>query len=195
MGAETGGLTSGLFLAGSGVNAAAGAANAYTQHRALRQQAGYIRQTAEEDALMRELQVKDVERAGDRAAALRGRETAALIASQQVQGGPLDDGSILNITGDTAEFGALDAEMERNNAWREAWGLRANATNIRRAGRNARDAANFNARMTAATGGLQFGRDVLDGTYKAEMFRPAPKTVPSQAPGQTSFRANTRRKT
>lgn len=177
MGLEAGGLQN-LYLAGAGINAAAGAAGSYAQSNAQRQQGRYLKQTANEDAAMRDLQVKDVERQGDRAAAMRGKGTADLIGRQQAaaagQGVDVGSGTAGAIQEDAAAFGAMDVEMEKNNAWRAAWGLRAEAANTRRAGKNAKNAADFNARMTAATGGLQFGRDALRAGYEYDQFRKEP---------------------
>jgi len=174
MGVDAGGLAN-LFLAAQGVNAAAGVANSYVQSQALRSEGKYARQTAEEDALMRELQIRDVKRAGDRAAALRGLETRQLIGRQRAaaagQGVDVSSASVQALAEEAAMFGALDAEAEMNNAWRAAWGLKAEAAQVRRAGRNARDAANFQARMSAVSGGLQAGRDLLQGAYGYSQFR------------------------
>lgn len=181
MGASAGGLSS-LYLATSGVQAVSGAASAYSQSRATRMQGNYIRQTAEDDALMREIEAKQAEKQGGRAAALRGKETQALIGRQRAaaagQGVGLESESVLDMTGDAAMFGAMDQEAEVNNAWARSWGLRADAAQTRRAGRNARNAARFDARQTAATGGLAFGRDVLQGVYGYENFRKAKDKSP-----------------
>jgi hypothetical protein len=174
MGLEANGLSN-MFLAASGASAAAGLANSYTQANAQRQQGAYLRQTAEENALMTELERKDVEAAGRRASALKGRETAQAVSAQRVaaisQGIDIGSQNVQNLTGETSAYGALEREAIDNDVWRRAFGLTAEATNTRRAGRNQRDAANFNARMTLASGGLQFGRDALSGAYGYQQFR------------------------
>lgn len=178
MGLEGAGSLANLYLAGAGVNAAAGAANSYAQSNAMRAQGQHVRQSAEDDALMRELQAKDVERAGGKAAAMKGKETSALIARQRAaaagQGVDVGSQSVADLGADAAMFGAMDVETIDNNSWKTAWGMRAEAAQTRRAGRNARDAANFDARMTAATGGLQFGRDLLQAGYTYNQFGDAP---------------------
>jgi hypothetical protein len=184
MGLEANGLSN-LYLAASGIQAAGTAANTYAQVNAQRDMGRYQRQTAEEAALMAELQAKDVGKAADKAIAQRGLDTRAMIARQRAaaagQGVDVASGSVVDITGDTAAYGAVDAEQIANNAFRSAWGLGAEASQTRQAGRNARDASRFNARMTAASGGLQFGREAIQGAYGAEMFR-APKTPKYVAP-------------
>lgn len=172
MGLEASGLSN-LYLAASGAQAAAGVASSYAQARAQRAEGRYLKQTAEDDAAMRELQAKDAERQGGREAALKGKATQAMLSTQRViagKQGSSSDQSALDVMGDTAMFGQMDRETIDNNAWRSAWGLRAEAAQTRRGGRNARDAARFNSRLTAATGGLQFGRDALQGAYGAAQF-------------------------
>lgn len=165
---------SNLYIAASGVQAAAGATSSFAQARAQRAEGRYLKQTADEEAAMRELQAKDVERQAGRAAALKGKETQGMIGRQRAiagSGGSSSDQTALDIMGDTAMFGAMDVETIDNNAWRSAWGLRAEATQARRAGRNARDASRFDSRLTAATGGLQFGRDAVNAGYGSMQFR------------------------
>lgn len=173
MGLEASGLSN-LYLAASGVQAAAGATSAYAQSRAQRAEGRYAKQTAYEDAALRDLQAKDVERQGGRAAALKGKETQAMLSTQRViagKQGSSSDQSALDVMGDTAMFGAMDRETIENNTWRSAWGLGAEAAQTRRAGRHARDASRLGSRLTAATGGMQFGRDALQGAYGASQFR------------------------
>lgn len=195
MGLEAGGLSN-LFLAAQGVNAAAGLADTYQQVQAQRAQGSYAKQTANDQAAMAELQAKDADRAGDRAAALRGLETRDLIARQRAaaagQGIETNAGSILNLTGDTAAMGALDVEMEKNNAWRQVFGLKSEAENLRTSGKNAKASANAKARMTAASGGLQFGRDVMSAGYQYGKFRDGPKVNKKDQPA-TYYRAKGRK--
>jgi hypothetical protein len=173
MGAEAGGMAD-LYLAASGGQALAGAGNAYVQSRAMRAQGQYARQTAEDDALMLEMQSKSIDAKGARAQALKGKETQALLARQRAaasgQGVDVASASVQSLAADAAGFGAMDAETIGNNTWASAWGVRSEAAQTRRAGRHARDAANFDARLTAATGGLQFGRDLLQAGYEYERF-------------------------
>lgn len=171
---------SNIYLASQSVNAAAGVANTYQQVQAERAQGRYAKQTAYDNAAMMELQAKDVDAAGDRAAAMRGLETRDLMGKQVTaaagQGIDVSGGGTLDqILAETQGFGRLDAEMERNNAWRTAFGLRSDATNTRMAGKNAKASAVGRARMTAASGGLQFGRDALKTAYEYGQFRETPQ--------------------
>lgn len=57
------------------------------------------------------------------------------------QGVVVGEGSAADVEADLAYLGELDALQIRNNAAREAWGYRVEATNYRDAGRNARTSA------------------------------------------------------
>ena len=177
-GASAGALAD-MYLAAQGGIALSGAANAYAQSTATRQQGKYLAQTAEQDALMQETALPSIRKAGDQAAAYRGLKTADLIGRQRVsaagQGVDVGSQNVADAASEAAAFGAIDAEEEINNAWRQAFGVKVSATQTRRGGRDARSAANHEARMTAATGGLQFGRDVMQGAYGYEQFRKKPK--------------------
>lgn len=166
---------SNVFLAAQGVNAAAGAVNTYQQVQAQRAQGSAQKQAAYDNAAMMELQARDAERQGERAAALRGLDTRAILDAQASaaagQGVSVNSGSVQKVMSDASAFGNLDAEMEATNAWRRAFGMRSSAEYERRAGRDAKSAANYKARMSAAAGGLQFGRDLVEGTDKYGKFR------------------------
>jgi len=164
-----------LFLAAQGTSALGAGAQGYVQGRAQRLQGNYEHQVAKDNAALLDLRAKDVERQGERAAAMKGLETKQLLSAQRAAAGgsgvDVASGSVQALAGETAEFGALEREAVTNDTWRKAWGLRAEATGMRRAGRNARDAGRFNARMSAVSGGLQAGRDLLQGAYGYQQFR------------------------
>jgi hypothetical protein len=174
MGLDAGSLSN-MFLAGQTVNAAAGAANTYQSVVAQRAEGKYAKQIANDEAAMAELQAKDVSANAEREIALRGLRTRDIIASQRAAaaGRGIDVGSqsVSDLGADEAMWGAMDQETLKNNAWRQVFGLQSEATNLRRGGKHAQQSANANARMTAVSGGLQFGRDVMSGAYQAAQFR------------------------
>lgn len=167
-----------LALISGGVQTAGGLAGGYTQGAAMRSQGRYQRQVANDNAAMAELQAQDAMLRGERAAQLRNRETAALIAKQRVAGAGqninVNSGTMAQIQADTAALGAMDAEMERNNAWRVAFGLKAEAAGMRQAGRVAARDARFAAGQTLATAGLQGAQSMLQTAYLADQMK-APK--------------------
>jgi len=115
--------------------------NAVQTHRAGKkqdEQAQFNAAIAEEqatDAIARGKEEEDRYRAQVRS---RIGTTRAAFASQGVDVG---SGSAVDVQADQAYLGELDALQIRNNAAREAWGYRVEATNYRDAGRNARSAA------------------------------------------------------
>ena len=174
MGSE-GGALGNMFLAAQGVNAAAGVANTYQSVMAQRAEGKFAKQAANDEAAMMELQAKDVSANSEREQALRGLRTRDIIEAQRAaaagRGVDAASGSLQSLAADESMWGSMDVETLKNNAWRQVFGLQSEATNLRRSGKNAKDSANANARMTAASGGLQFGRDVMSGAYQYQQFR------------------------
>lgn len=97
-------------------------------------QANFQRQVAENNRIVAERQAADAILRGDaleqekrfETQFLAGRQRAALAANGIV----VDQGSALDITAGTFELGELDALTIRNNAQREAFGFKAQATNF-----------------------------------------------------------------
>lgn len=163
-----------LALISGGVQTAGGLAGGYAQGTAMRAQGRYQRQVAHDNAAMADLQAADAERRGEYAASQRLAESTRLIAKQRVAGAgqniDVNSGTMAQIQADTAALGAMDAEMERNNAWREAFGLRAEASGLRRAGSVAARDARFAAGQTLATAGLQGAQSMLQTAYLAQQL-------------------------
>lgn len=65
-----------------------------------------------------------------RARGLRGEQRAAFAS----QGVDVNTGTALDLQNETTSLGGLDAEQTRKNAFREAWGIRAQASNQRLSG-------------------------------------------------------------
>jgi hypothetical protein len=71
-------------------------------------------------------------------------------------------------------MGREDAMMVRNNAWREAWGHRVAAQDLRTQARMAAAGAKTNAGATIATGGMQFGRSIIQGGMMYDRYSENP---------------------
>lgn len=133
--------------------------SAYQQAGALREQGRYQQQQLEFNARISELQAEDATARGDREAGaarrvgkqVRGAQRAALAA----QGVDVNSGSAADVQDETTQLAEADAQTIRANAWREAWGFRAQAQQARGQGRMGMLAANNQARSTILTGGLQ----------------------------------------
>lgn len=145
------------------------------QAGAIRAQGGYERSIQEENARLAEMQAQDAIRRGEEAAGARRREGRQLVGRQRAaaagQGVAVNQGTAYDIQLATEAAAARDAETIRMNSFREAWASRVEAADRRAAGRNAESGARFASRMTAATGGMQFGRDLLSGAYLANQMR------------------------
>lgn len=169
MGSEAGGYADLAFIS-RGVAAAGPLGSGFVQGRALREEGSYQRQVLEDRAAMAELQGKDARRRGEEEAAAVRRRTRQVIGSQRAaaagQNLEVDAGSAAQLQADAAAVGALDAETARNNAWREEFGLRAEADELRLAGRIAEQDGKYRGRMTAATGGLLFAKELMEGGHE-----------------------------
>lgn len=121
------------------VNAITTLANAYTSGRAEGLKAdwekfryGQQQWAADQNRQFSELMAEDAIRRGDRAALQHRKKVRQLIGSQRAalaaQGIDVNAGSAMDVQLDTASLGAQDAETIKNNAWREAWGLRSQAS-------------------------------------------------------------------
>ncbi len=134
------------ILAGSAL--ALGAVSAYGQYQAGQQQA----RIANANADAQEIAARDTINAGNDAAyqqrqqirQLQGQQAAAFGAG----GTDMTSGSALNIFGDTAAGGQLDALTTVNNAERQAAGLNFQAGVSRAQGQIDRNAANLGATNT-----------------------------------------------
>lgn len=137
--------------------------SAYAQSESLKAQGDYQRQIGEVNARFGEMQAQDALKRGDEAASAHKQKVNQMVGSQRAamasQGIALDSGSALDIQQETATMGAADALTIKNNAWREAWGYRVQASNSRFQGQFAQMGAQNDARNTLLTGGLNAARD------------------------------------
>lgn len=125
--ANAGSIGTGLQIAG----AVSGAYGAYQQSKATKAAYDYQAAVNRNNAQIAEWQAADAIARGQKseqaqrlkAAQLKGSQRAALAA----RGVALDEGSPLNILDDTDYMNELDALTIRDNAAREAWGLRSQA--------------------------------------------------------------------
>lgn len=116
-----------------------------------RQQYGFNKKLAEEqaeDAIKRG--EKDASLLKKRGKQVKGAQRAALAA----QGIEVDSGSAADLQADTDEAVQLDVQAAKNNAWREAWGYRAQALSYGFQGEMEYAASRTKARNTLITGGL-----------------------------------------
>lgn len=135
--------------------AGAGLVSAYGQHQAGR----YTQAVASENARVAELAARDAERRGHLDEMRHRRRVRHLIGRQQAQlaasGVDVGSGSAASLITGTAGEAELDALTLRYNAQLEAWGMRAQATDIRAQGRLAKLRGNYGAAESLLTAGSQ----------------------------------------
>ncbi len=158
------------ILAGSAL--ALGAVSAYGQYQTGQQQA----RMANANADAQEIAARDTINAGNDAAYQQRQQTRQLQGQQAAAfgagGTDMTSGSALNIFGDTAAGGQLDALTTVNNAERQAAGLNFQAGVSRAQGQIDRNAANLGVATTILNSSL-----TAYGAYKSSgaLDKPATK--------------------
>jgi hypothetical protein len=112
----------------AGATIALGGVSAYNQYQSGKYQASVASQNAKATA-----QANDAINRGNAAAEQRRvqmrQQLGTQVATMGASGADLTSGTALDITGDTAQFGSLDALTTLNNAQREAYGYQVQAAN------------------------------------------------------------------
>lgn len=108
------------------------------QASALRSQGSYEAAAFDRNASLAEAQAADALARGGVAAGIRGRQVRSEVGSARAamaaSGIQLDTGSALDVQADIDALGALDVATIRNNAAREAWGYRTQASDLTQRG-------------------------------------------------------------
>lgn len=159
-----------MLIGGAALSGGVGLLNSYNQSRAIRLQGAYQRQVAEMNAQTSDLLAKDAVERGDEEARKVRLKARQLVGVQRVgyagQGVDVNRDTALTVQDEAYTMGETDALTARNNAWREAWGYKTQATNTRFEGGFKQRAANIEAHNTLVTGGLDFLDKGLMAAYK-----------------------------
>jgi len=166
---------------------AVGAASSFGQADAMKAQGGYERSQLNTNARLEEMRAQDALERGARDASAVGQRATKVAGDQAadvVEGGVVDpnSGSAAAQREESIAMGREDAMMARNNAWREAWGHRVAAQDLRTQGRMAMAAARSNAGSTIATGGMALGRGLIQGGMLYDRYK-----EPDQFEKRTTF--------
>lgn len=157
------------------ISAGASIAGGMSQASALRAQADYESRIADINARLAGFQADEAIRRGEKDVAGIQRRRTQFIGKQRAalaaQGIDIESGTPLQTQEDTASMAAEDIMTTRNNAWREAWGLRAGAQDIRGRAEFGQLAARAGARSSILTGGLNAASDITRGLYNFESGR------------------------
>lgn len=139
----------------AGAALATGALSAVNQYQSGRQAAA----VASANADSAEAQAQDSINRGNAAADQARRRSRQALGTQTAaaaaNGADISTGSALDIFGDTAQFGELDALTTLNNASREAYGLQVQADNFNSQAAASKKQANVGAATTLLTAPLQ----------------------------------------
>jgi hypothetical protein len=163
----------GLMAAG-GAQAGGSLISAYSQARAVRAQGRYEARSARLNTQLADLQADDAIARGETDLQAQLRQTKVLSGAQRAsmaaQGIDLGMGSAQDIGLETKTLGAMDALQLRNNAFREAFGYRVQATEAAHRGRMARISSRSQARSGLITGGMRAVSDLAQGFNAAGKY-------------------------
>lgn len=180
-----------FMLAGTGLQATGTMLNANSQARAMQAQGEYAQRMSNVNANFTDIQAQDAIRRGDKSAQRLGLQTRQLIGAQRAAaaggGVEVNSGSPLQLQADAAALSAMDQATIRNNAWKEAMGLKMESSIQRSHGDMAARTGRFNARQTMLGGELQALGQVGRGAYDYYRYTP-PMQVPSVDPEYTRIR-------
>jgi len=155
-----------LLMAISGLGTMA---SSYTQSKAQRAESDFNASIFESNARLQALQAEDAIIRGDKEAVKAKQAAKRLIGSQRAamgaQGIDLESGSALDIQQETASLGAETALNIKNNAWREAWGYRAQESDLRSRANYARITGRNTSKNTLLTGGLTVAKNLATYQY------------------------------
>jgi hypothetical protein len=122
----------------TGAQALTTAVGQHQQAGAVLSQGRYHQRLAEWNANLAERQAADAVARGAKAEQRHRQGVKGLVGAQRAalaaQGIEINDGSALDVQADTVQLGELDALTLRNNAAREAWGYKAQASDERQRG-------------------------------------------------------------
>jgi hypothetical protein len=166
-------MATSLLAASSASQGVASFGNAYVQSKALQAQAEFERQEAEMNARVADLQAEDATRRGAAEANRARKEGRQVISAQRAasaaQGIDINTGSAGDIQEETLALSEQDVETIKSNAWREAWGFKAQALDLRSGARLQYHAKQSAARNTLLTGGINaLGQFATASTYAAK---------------------------
>lgn len=162
----------GAIAALTAVSAGTSLLTANAQAKAAKAQGNFQAVQLEGNAQLSDIQAADaVKRGADEAKRLRIRtrqEIGQAVAGLAAQGQDLTGETEQAILQDFAGFGAEDEQTIKNNAWREAFGYRAQATEQRAQAGFTRLTAGNTAKQALLTGGLQAVSAGAQGYYLSQ---------------------------
>lgn len=142
-----------------GINAFSSLATGFSQSGAIKAQGKFQQMQYEQNARIAQLKADDAIERGDKAANLIHRKALQVQGSQRAaaaaSGIEVNTGVSKVLQDETQDMSEIDIMTVKNNAWRESWGYKVEATQMQGAGRMAALSANVESTNTLLTGGLQ----------------------------------------
>jgi hypothetical protein len=152
-------MGAGTAAAGSFIQAGSAIGGSLAQAQQYKTQADYEKSVADSNAIMAEIQARDIITRGNKEAEKLKQKGKEIVGAQRTalaaQGIDIESGSALDVQLDTASQIAGDIVTIRNNAWLEAWGLRYQSTQYSFQGQMAYMAGQNKAKTTLLTGGME----------------------------------------
>lgn len=172
------GETAGFLMAAQGLSAGSTVLGAASSAYSSIQQSSVDKMYGRYNEAQLKEAANDAENRG-KSEALKIEGRAQRIAAEQraaIQGGNLDPtfGTVGAVLNETDAVSAMDEMTATNNALREAYGLRKDASMARYKGDSAARASRVHAANTIATGGLQAAQDIMRGAYLYETYKKPP---------------------
>lgn len=141
--------------------------SAKMQANAMQAQAAWQERQTNFNIAMSAVQRQEIEAKSENDVAMRQREINSMLGQQRVamaaNGITLDSETSLAIQEDTRRQGREDYMAIKNNAWREAWGMKVSEVDMRNQSNFAKAGGAANAATTLATGGLSAIGSVAQG--------------------------------
>ncbi len=152
------GASGSLMAVAFGAQAASTAAGAYSQSQAQKAQGKFQKQQLEQNAKFSEMAANETTSRAEADVRRLQRQEKKVIGDQRAtlaaQGIDVDDGSAAEAQEEVRLATAQDIQTVRNNAWREAYGLRSGAIDYRSRGAMADITGRSSSRATLLTGSL-----------------------------------------
>lgn len=169
-------VSNGVMAGAYGIQAVAELGSAYAQSEAIRAQGQFARAMTEINNRFAALAAKDALKAGEeRVAGVRRRlrrTVGAQRAAAAAQGLDVNEDVARELQSDTYMEAEDEIITQRNNAWREAFGIKTQATFNSLEADNKVRAANFTANQTLLTGGMQAaGNLARAGAYGYKQYK------------------------
>ncbi len=164
-----------LALGSQVAQAGAGVANGVTQSNAIRAQASYDRAAAEENAKLIDRQAQDAADRGAQDVTLIGNRGKQIIGTQRArlaaQGIDVTSGSALDVQTDAAVMSEMDKLTAKNNAAREVYGYRSQASAVRSGASLQAMGARNRARSTLLESYISGSKDIMLGAYYYDQMK------------------------